>query len=51
MTEQEIINELFNIIIELDARNQSNNCINQDYDNKSWKELCETGSELFNNLK
>ena len=44
-----IIEQLFIVITELDARDSSNNCVNmQEF---SWNELCDMGINLFNQLK
>lgn len=47
----EIINELSYILEELDARNCSNNCVVAKLIGKSWSELCDYGTKLFEQLK
>lgn len=47
----EKIGELMNIILELDARESTNNCVFQELIDKSWNELCDRAIELFNQLK
>jgi len=49
--DEEYINELFEIIEELDARNRSYNCVNTELIKNSWIELCEKGIALFEKLK
>lgn len=46
-----IIEELFNVCTEFDARNVSNNCVVKQYLNTSWNDLCDIGIELFQKLK
>lgn len=47
----EIINELSYILEELEARNCSNNCVVAKLIGKSWSELCDYGTKLFEQLK
>lgn len=46
-----IINELFGILEELDARNISTNSIYEQFHGLSWTELCKKGIELFEQIK
>ena len=48
---QDIINKLFDILLELDARENSNNCIIPELSDKGWDELCIEGIKLFEQLK
>ena len=45
-----IINKLFDIVTELDARNIGGNCVIPELGGVGWTELCEMGIELFDNL-
>lgn len=49
MDTTKIIDILYDIVIELDARDTSNNSVNMT--NYSWDELCEMGINLFTQLK
>lgn len=51
MNEEEIIDKLFKILTELDARNCSGNCVVEGLTGKSWVELCNEGINLFEQLK
>ncbi|WP_288682222.1 hypothetical protein [uncultured Eubacterium sp.] len=51
MNYEEIINKLGDIITELDARNNSHNCVIPHLLNKSWDEICKDGCELFEKLQ
>ena len=47
----EIIDELFTIASELEARELSANCIFEKYFGNSYDELCDKGIKLFEELK
>ena len=47
MSEQKILDEINLIIMELYARDCSNNCLVDSLIDKSWDELCDMGSEMF----
>ena len=49
--DSEIIEELFRIVTELDARECSSNSVFQEYHNTGWRELCDNAIRLFENLK
>ena len=51
MLESEIIGLLNDILIELDARECSNNCIIPYLQDVPWVDLCDKGIELFEKLK
>jgi hypothetical protein len=52
MLEKEVIlDKLYNIVVELDARETSNNCVVDNLQQFSWDELCDKGIELFEKLK
>lgn len=51
MDKEKIINKLFYILEELDARDCSNNCVVSKLVDKSWIELCDDGIKLFEQLK
>ena len=51
MSNQKILDEINLIIIELYARDCSNNCCVDFLMDKSWDELCDRGRELFQKLK
>lgn len=51
ITIEMIIDELFKVLNELDARECSNNCIHVDFFGCSWNDLCDEGIELFKQLK
>ena len=51
MSEQKILDEINLIIMELFARDCSNNCLVDSLIDKSWDELCDMGSEMFQKLK
>lgn len=51
MSDQKILDEISIIITELDSRDCSNNCCVESLMDKSWDELCDRGSELFQKLK
>lgn len=46
-----IIDDLYNIIVELDAREISGNCVVDNLIGKSWTELCEEAIGLLEKLK
>ena len=46
-----IIDELFQIVEELDARDVSANSIHENLQGVSWVELCNKGIKLFKSLK
>lgn len=49
--EQIIIEELYKILAELEARELSANLITPEYFGVSWRELCEKGIKLFRRLE
>lgn len=49
--EQIIIEELYKILAELEARELSANLIIPEYYGKSWLDLCELGIKLFRRLE
>lgn len=51
MNTQMIIDKIYDIIIELDARECSNNCVAVGLLDKSWTELCEEAIELLKQIK
>ncbi len=51
MDNDKILDELNLIIIELYAREVSNNCVVSELQSKGWIELCDRGIELFKQLK
>ena len=51
MVKDKILDELNLIIMELYAREISNNCIVSELQDKSWDSLCDRGLELFEQLK
>ena len=54
MTREEvdkIINELFDIVEEFDARNISCNSVFEKFHGTGWIELCDKGIKLFEQLK
>lgn len=51
MDESKIIEQLFDIVTELDARDCSSNSIISDLHGVSWDTLCDMGINLFNRLK
>ena len=51
MDNDKILDELNLIIMELYARETSNNCIVPELQDKSWNSLCDRGLELFEQLK
>lgn len=48
---REIMEKLFRVTTELDAREYSSNSIIQEYQSVSWNELCDIGINLFEQLK
>ena len=48
---QDIIDDLYNIVVELDARETSNNCVVDDLQRFGWDELCDKGIEILEKLK
>ena len=51
MDESKIIEQLFIIITELDARDCSSNSVESSLHGISWDALCNMGIDLFNQLK
>lgn len=51
MDEKNIINMLFQIVTELDARSSCFNCVEPGLLSYGWDDLCNKGSELFQQLK
>lgn len=51
MKDSEIIARLFLVLTELDARECSNNCPSEELRDLSWEQLCDLGTDLFNQLK
>lgn len=49
--EQLIIEELYEILVELEARELGANMVIEKYFGKSWLDLCEHGIKLFRRLK
>lgn len=49
--EGEIIEKLFKVMTEFDARWFSSNSVIQEYQGAGWKELCDIGIDLFRRLK
>lgn len=48
---REIMEKLFHVTTELDAREYSSNSVIQEYQGVSWNELCDIGINLFEQLK
>lgn len=46
-----IIDKLFNIVTELDARNLTHNCVISEFNGTSWDDLCDKGINLLKKLK
>ena len=46
-----LIDDLYNIAVELDAREFSNNCVVDNLQRFSWNELCDKGIEILAKLK
>lgn len=46
-----ILDKLYNIVVELDARETSNNCVVDNLQQFGWNELCDDGIKLFKKLK
>ena len=51
MDNEKILDELNLIIMELYAREVSNNCVVRELQSESWVALCDRGIELFKQLK
>lgn len=51
MENDKILDEINLIIMELYARETSNNCVVSELQGKGWDELCDKGIELFKQLK
>ncbi len=51
MENDKILDELNLIIMELYARETSNNCVVSELHNQNWDTLCDKGVELFKQLK
>ena len=49
--ESKVIEQLFRVVTELDARDCGCNSIISEYHGTGWKELCDVGIELFEQLK
>jgi len=49
--EGEIIEKLFRVVTEFDARECSFNSVMSEYHVTGWNELCDIGIELFQRLK
>ena len=49
--ENEIIEKLFSILTELDARESTNNCVVSELISRDWIELCDDAIELLEQLK
>lgn len=47
----DIINKLYSIVVELDARECSNNMVSIGLRDKSWTELCEEAIQLLKKIK
>lgn len=47
----ERIEEILDIIVELHAREISNNCVYTKLQDKSWTELCETAIKILNEIR
>lgn len=45
------IEQLFSILTELDARNQSNNCVVSGLTGVNWDDLCDEGITLLKSIK
>lgn len=48
---EDIIGRLYDVILELDARESGGNCVFTGLQDKSWTELCEYGIELLEKIK
>ena len=46
-----MLDNLYNIAVELDARETSNNCVVDNLQQFSWDELCNKGIEILEKLK
>jgi hypothetical protein len=46
-----MLDDLYNIAVELDSREFSNNCVIAGLTGLSWDELCDKGIEILTNLK
>ena len=46
-----LLNDIYNIAVELDAREFSNNCVVDNLQQFSWNELCDKGIEILEKLK
>ena len=51
MNDEEKLKKIYDITMELFARETSGNCLIQDLIDKSWVELCDEGIRLFQELK
>lgn len=52
MLEKEVtLDKLYNIVVELDARETSNNCVVDNLQQFGWNELCDKGIEILEKLK
>ena len=51
MSTEMIINEIYDIVIELDARECCGNCVAVGLLDKSWTELCEEAIKLLEQIK
>lgn len=48
---RKFLDELYDIVIELDARECSFNCVTERFLSKSWTELCEEAIKLLEIIK
>lgn len=48
---EKIIDEIYNIVLELDARESGGNLLFTGLQDKSWTELCEYGIELLEQIR
>ena len=48
---ENIIDRLFSVITELDARQSSNNCVSIDYLFMDWSDLCKEAIDLLEQIK
>lgn len=49
-TRMKVLEDIEDILLELNAREESNNCVVNGFSNLSWIELCNKGVELFQEL-
>lgn len=48
---EEKINQIFDIMTELHAREVSGNCVIRNLQNKGWKELCDEAIEILKEIR